>query len=331
MSSNLAETSKVTKQFAEIFGSIDRLENLEATIARLAPKAEDEQLIHGRNYARQLGKTAWKIEVICDAEIWRRTKRLVGGRGHTDTNEEGVMAAVNKRAHDLGCGASTVLKNVQIFNQFETTLISESTLDDKSYYQAALSAPDPDAALDFFAAKRAESPFYLAADAWRDVAFLKAQVEIAKDKLVSKVRTPDRQKAWDHLQDTKQIMEMQRGKSPEPSFKSRIYDPIIKDIQDMLDVMFVEDARIALEQVWEKGYRTDTDMARVTGLPMKEVNKVMRDLESDGLYFSVDAGADTDVRRGKRGSEWVKRGERLGSDMKMPRAEPRIVSVVGED
>ncbi|HEX5704845.1 MAG TPA: hypothetical protein VFX97_16725 [Pyrinomonadaceae bacterium] len=160
---------RVEDGFSQIFGAIDKLENLESVAAELAPDATDKQLIDGRVYATQLGKTAWKIVVIFDAEIWKRTERLVGGRGAKDVDEKGIMKAVDKQAHELGCGASTIYANARIFKTFKTTLTTQNTLEDKGFYQAALAAKDPRAAIEHFTKQRSENPFYRPADAWRYV------------------------------------------------------------------------------------------------------------------------------------------------------------------
>lgn len=168
MSANLALAPE--KALAKVIHQINKLEGVEHDVIALLPTMTDDQVMETRNTARLLGASAWKIEVACDAEIWDRTERAMVGRGNKDVDEKGLLAAVNKRAGEMGCSARTVYQNRQIFKQFRE--IIESTcniLDEKGFYQAALAADDPDAAIEEFAKQKADSPFFRVADAWRSV------------------------------------------------------------------------------------------------------------------------------------------------------------------
>jgi hypothetical protein len=168
MTTNLAEV-RTTSALSRVFNHINKLEAMEHDVIALLPSLTDDQVMETRSSARLLYASAWKIEVACDAEIWDRTERVIVGRGNKDVDEKGIMAAVNKRAAELGCGASTILKNAQIFKRFKKTLTAESILDDKGFYQAALSADDPDEAIEEFAKQKSENPTYRVADAWKHV------------------------------------------------------------------------------------------------------------------------------------------------------------------
>jgi hypothetical protein len=167
MSANLAVVPE--KALAKVIHQINKLESVEQDIIALLPSMTDDQVIETRNGARLLGCSAWKIEVACDAEIWDRNERAMRGRGNKDVEEKGILAAVNKRAAELGCGASTIRSNAALYKRFKNVLSGEHILDDKGFYQAAMSADDPDAAIETFAKERSENPTFRPADAWRKV------------------------------------------------------------------------------------------------------------------------------------------------------------------
>lgn len=158
-----------TSALSKVIGQINRLEQSERDIIAVLPFLSDDEVMETRNSARQLNACAWKIEVACDAEIWDRTKENLSRSGVKDVDEKGIKAAVNKRAQELGCGASTIYANYLLFRRFAPALSGQNGLDDKGFYQAALAADDPDSALETFAQKKMDEPQFRVADAWRIV------------------------------------------------------------------------------------------------------------------------------------------------------------------
>lgn len=165
----IIEPPRATGALAKIIAQINRLEKTEHDLIALLPALPFDEVIEARDSVRLLQCTAWKIEIACDAEIWDRVATNLSKTGVKDADEKGILAAVNKRAKELGCGASTVRANARLFHEFGPVLSSYQGLDDKGFYQAALKADDPQAALESFAERKMENPFFRPADAWREV------------------------------------------------------------------------------------------------------------------------------------------------------------------
>lgn len=169
MAAALKVVPRQTTALAKVLHQIDRAEKSERDVIALLPTLTLDELIYTRNSARLLHCTAWKIEIACDAEIWDRAQSL-SQTGKKDLGEKGIMAQVNKRAEEIGCGASTVRANARLYRRFAPLLSTEQGLDDKGFYQAAMKADDPEAKLQEWAQKKVENPFFRVADAWREVA-----------------------------------------------------------------------------------------------------------------------------------------------------------------
>lgn len=184
------ETRRRTSALSKVIGQINRLEETERDIIALLPFISDEEVIETRNSAKLLTATGWKIEIACDAEIWDRTEANLTKSGVKDVDEKGIKAAVNKRAQDIGCGASTIYANRQLYRQFQPALSTQNGLDEKGFYQAALAADDPDAALESFAKEKLDNPHFRVSDAWRIV---KAPPEGPREDETKVLQTPEAQ------------------------------------------------------------------------------------------------------------------------------------------
>lgn len=138
------------------------------------PLMSDDDLVHVRGYARSLDRTSWRIEIAVDAEILSRAK-LRGGRGHKDEEGEGRMAALERAADWARVHPDTIRRNAAIYQAFfddpEQTIVDvHDTLTQKSYYEIALRADDPVAALRVFAEKKKADYKFSVRDARRWVA-----------------------------------------------------------------------------------------------------------------------------------------------------------------
>src|SRR5678815_976631 len=103
MSLALAEASRPnTQALSKIFGQINKLDKIEEDVIALLPEMSDDEVMHTRNYAKTLGRSAWRIEIACDAELWNRV-HAKRGRGNVDVDKKGIKAAVATRAAELGC------------------------------------------------------------------------------------------------------------------------------------------------------------------------------------------------------------------------------------
>jgi hypothetical protein len=159
-----------TKALANVINQINRLEQSEHIVISMLSLLSDDELMETRNSARLVYCCAWKIEIACDAEIWDRTKTNLTKSGVKDVDEKGVMAAVNKRSQELGCGASTIRANRHLYLTFEPLLSTQQrSLDDKGFYQAALKADDPIAKIEEWTQRKLDNPHFRPADAWREV------------------------------------------------------------------------------------------------------------------------------------------------------------------
>lgn len=172
MNAAVAEIPRVnaTRALAKVINQINRLEESEALVIAMLPTFSEDELMDMRNSARLIYCCAWKIEIACDAEIWERTKDNLQKSGVKDVDEKGIMAAVNKRAQELGCGASTVRANRKLYETFAPLLSTQQrSLDEKGFYQAAMKAADPVAQILEWEQKKMDDPFFRPADAWREV------------------------------------------------------------------------------------------------------------------------------------------------------------------
>lgn len=302
MSTNLAERRGPGKELREI----SKLEKVKREIIARLPSYSDEDLYKTRSSARQLYASAWKIEVACDAEIWDRAEKQLGGRGQADVEEKGIMAAVNKRAAELGCGASTIRKNAQIYQQFKTVLSAEQNiLDDKGFFQAALSAPDPDEAIEMFTQKRLDNPLYRVADAYRDIEDEREKVESARRKVTAAIRSLERKRLAEHIEikAIPTILSLQK-KCPNTAFATVYWAEILRELRERLDDMQTADLKQAVLKAWAVGHQTGEQVSSFTGLPISEVRRIMKTLVRAGYFVEKELEWKPDNARGSRQKLW---------------------------
>lgn len=312
MSAVLREAPKQnTQALSKIFNHLNKLERLETDVIGLLPDLSDDEVLETRNYSKLLGKSAWKIEVACDAEIWNRTKAMCG-RGNKDIDEEGIMAAVNKRAAEIGCSGQTIRNNRNIFDTFkeEIVQIDFNHLDEKTYYLAALASPDPHVAIETFAREKIKNPFYSTRDAYREARRSKKAVYEAKNRIAYEVNHEKRQALRRHFDGTKLSLETMRDACAklDTQLASSMYGSWIQEIEDQEDVWFVEDAKVALIKAWRNGNTRETHMATALGLPITEVHRIARELEDENI-FEKSRQRGTDQARGPGQQLWHLVGE----------------------
>jgi hypothetical protein len=146
------------------------------------PNLEINEIAEVRMSARIVNTWSWLIECACDAEALARVEPQKGGRGKTDTNGTGRVAAAGRQAYLDGKGVNTVYKNARIIKTFgiETIVRADNSLQEKEFYKAALSAPDPLKAVEMFNEKKDANAFFEPKDAWELVNHLKQEAEKAK-------------------------------------------------------------------------------------------------------------------------------------------------------
>lgn len=203
--STIIEPPRLSGALAKIINQINRLEKTEHDLIALLPSLDWSDLLAARESSRLAQCSAWKIEAACDKEIWDRHEKMAGGRGQIDVEGKGIMAAVNKRAKDIGAGASTIRANARLYKRFETVLSGgHSILEDKGYFQAAQTATDPDAAIEYFEEERGANPHFRPADAWR---WVKAQKETEQGPHVDDVVVLQSPAVKEWLENLKATME----------------------------------------------------------------------------------------------------------------------------
>lgn len=203
---SIIEPPRLSGALAKIINQINRLEKTEHDLIALLPEMSWRDLIATRDSAKLLECTGWKIQIACDNEIWDRHEGLAGGRGQVDAEGKGIKAAVNKRAKEIGVGASTIHANARLYKRFKTVLSTQNSLDEKGFYQAAQSAPDPDAAIIYFQDERGANPFFRPADAWR---WVKEQKEAEQGPHVDDIDVLQEPAVVEWLQNLKASMEHQ--------------------------------------------------------------------------------------------------------------------------
>lgn len=304
MSANLHPVSAPSHALAKIFNHLNKLDKLETDVIDLLPALTDDEVVETRAYSKLLGKTAFKIELACDAEIWNRTKANCG-RGNVDVEEVGILAAVKKRASEIGCGESTIRKNAQLYNQFKKVLSTEHNLDEKGFYQAAIASPDPDGFIELMAQKKAEYPTYSVAEAWREVKKAQGKLIERRNEMAYEVNNELRLKLRAHFDETRLMLEQrQAGASAlDPELAQKFYASWIQEIADQADVWNELDMQDAAVATWHKGNTREDHMATALGLPGYEMRRIMKNLERDGVFEKVRQRG-SDVGRGPGQQLW---------------------------
>lgn len=320
MSASLRAVPRQTAGLAKVIHQINKLEKVERDVIALLPSLTDDEVIDTRTTARLLYCSAWKIEIACDAEIWDRAQRSTGGRGNTDKEEKGIMAAVNKRAAELGCGASTIRKNAQLYRRFETVLSGEqSILDDKGFFQAALTADDPDAAIETFAKKKLDNPHYRVADAYRDIEQEKEQAEQVREGVTAAIRAMQMRALADHIeQEGIPATEALMLKCPNAKFAASFWSDQLQQLRERLVDMRNNEFRSLLVITWHRGKQTTDAMVEHTGLPKTDVTRIMRALEDEGYFVEKHLEWKTEQGRGTTGKVWRRTEKKLPAHLTVP-------------
>lgn len=279
MSACLEPRNPQTAGLAKVFNQIHKLEAIEHEVIALLPSLSDDEVMETRITARLLYASAWKIEIACDAEIWERTQRAMVGRGNKDVDEKGIMAAVNKRADELGCSARTVYENARIFRRFKETLETTcKNLDDKGFFQAALQSPDPDTTIEEFAQKKLDNPFFRVADAWKQVETQKEDAKQARERVAGGVRDTQQDLMIAHCDESIALQQQLKLKCPLRRIGDRLYDSMIEELEDIKQNIQLENIETAIERAIKDGYQTILDLAGFTGLSQLDVRRAVKTL-----------------------------------------------------
>jgi hypothetical protein len=259
----------------------------------------EEELLRVRLSSQQFGEIAWVIECACDAELLGR-EQAKRGRGNKDTLGVGVMAASAKRARQVGCTPRTIQRNAQIFRLVDSVRTSAveaqdngararailSTLHDKHFYVAALSAADPEEALSTFTANKLENPKFRVSDAYRLLEEGGTSRVAVEEKLTAASQSPERRLLIQHIRITiPKIKDEIIPSCPDADFAERMYSELIIELEDHLKFLVDADMGDLIKSAWDLGFHTEKTIGDHTGLPKIDVVRVLIALGEEGEFI----------------------------------------------
>lgn len=300
---------RATNAAANVLDLCNRLEDIRDEFLPQLEKIDDETLIAVRMGASAIGVWAWLVEAACDHEMLKRVEAKKGGRGNKDDEGEGREATKRQQGYLNGKSPRTIERNSQIVEIFgvETIATHGGTLQDKGYWIAAVSAPDPHEAIEVFVEKKTINPFWEVRDAYHEIDVIKGKREKAKREFNDAVTTVGRKAASDWLEfHAKAELEKLKTDCPIPGFGDRVFGEAQKQCDEQRDVLFLHNAQECLLYVWTKGYRTQRQMVEFTRLPASEVKRVMENLADKGYFIEKEREWKTTQAKGGREKEWCR-------------------------
>lgn len=297
---------RAKKQASRILGFCNNLESMRDEFLIKLPSLDDDVVIEVRMGARAIGVWAWVVEAACDAEMLARVEAKKGGRGHKDEEGEGREAAKRQQAYLDGKGTRTIERNAQIINTFglETIATHGGTLQDKGFWIAAVSAPDPLEAIEALAEKKSDNPFMEVQDAGKVIDELNGKHDKAREQFVEKFRTVSRKAVGEWIRfHARPTIETLKTNCPDTSLL-KFFNEVDQNLREREDVMLIEDAEPALILAWQKGYVTEPQMCEFTGLLRLEIRSAMLSLQERGYFEEKKQAWKPANARGTRVMEW---------------------------
>jgi hypothetical protein len=131
----------------------------------------DDAIVETARMATELEGQAFRVRGACAAELKRRIRERARLQPENRGNEETVIARqLPALAAEIGVSPRTLDDDARIYETFASTpAFRGDTNTPREVYRLALSAPDPQAAVEMAAQKKAESPNYSTRDFRRDV------------------------------------------------------------------------------------------------------------------------------------------------------------------
>lgn len=301
------------KKASRILALCNNLEQMRQEFLLQLPDLDDEVIIEIRMGARAIGVWSWVVEAACDHEMMSRVEKLKGGRGQKDEANEGRLAVMRQQGYLDGKSTRTIERNVQIIETFglETIATHGDTLQEKGFWIAAVSAPDPIEAVEVLAEKKADNPFMEVQDANREIDALKGKHEEAKNKFVEKFRTVARKTVGEWIRFTaRPTIETLKTNCPDPKLL-KVFDEMDQNLREREEVMLIEDAEPALIFAWQKGWVTEKQMCEFSGLLQLEVRQTMLSLQEKGYFVERSQAWKPTMARGPRVKEWQRTGKPL--------------------
>lgn len=307
MAANLQIVARPPANLQRVVQQINKAHKTEQDVIAELPSMTDAEVIEARWTARVWFSCFWKVQAACDAELWDRHERMLGGRGKTDVEEKGILAAVQKRAKEIGCGASTIRANARLYRRFETVLSARQSLDDKAFYQAALEADDPEAKIEEWAERRREDRTFKPADAWREV---KKHAEQTRPDETAVIQTKEVKK---FLSDYRASLKRLRKKVPASAiFLFDLVDKHLADVQWQAKRTVEGDCQLIMKCLVDTGGANDDDIYNwltERGYVMRnpQLDKRLQLMIDNKMIIDDSAGEDgkLDASRGKQQSWYV--------------------------
>jgi len=126
------KSHNLEEQYADFFQGLNKIEDYFDRVEEVIPQLSDEQLTLLYHYLDTIGKNSWRAQCAVIAEAQNRARH--------------GSAAVEAMAKEFGVSRGQAFKDAKIYNLLlaggQNWAISE-----KTYYQIAIEAPDPHAAL----------------------------------------------------------------------------------------------------------------------------------------------------------------------------------------
>lgn len=286
------------------------LEGMRDDFIPLLPKLEDETVIAVRVGARAVSVWAWVIECACDAEMLERVEKRTGKKDESATHDgfinEGREAAKRQQAYQDGKSVRTVERNAQIINTFgiETIAAHGGTLQDKGFWIAAVSAPDPFEAIEVFAEKKSDNPFWEVKDAQHEIDVIKGKHEKAKRLFSEKVTTIGRKAACEWLRFVAEPKLEELSTSCPFPILTKIFSDAKQECKEAADALFLDNAQECVLYIWSQGKNTEKQLQQFTCLPPIEIRRVLEALAEKGYFVESEKAWKSDRGRGTKIKEW---------------------------
>lgn len=268
--------------------------------------ASEAELIYARQQCQRLG---WRVEIACDAELVRR-EYAPRGRGKVDLEGVGVGASMRAHAKKMRCSVATIKVNIRIFNTFfKNELKFYPILQEKGFYQAAVRAPKPIAALEYFTKKFTDDESFTVMDAYRWVTDQREKRLASANKL-SLASSPQDKSMSAFLRNAIDTISQLKVQCPDKDFARRVFPSMIEDLEDQFLTIADRNAESLCRMAWERGYYREGQMAQFTGLSRQDVLMAMNRLDSAQEFYVVE-----EHTHGKHDRRWQKAGVPLAGDV----------------
>lgn len=325
--------SSLERVLEELF---QKLSSVEPTVIQNLDEADEEQLLVAWTAFHKIERFAWVGKCATCFRAWERTEAAKRGRGNRDVNERGILAAVSKISKKFGVTPSTVYLNARIFRlirEVELTwkkdLVGNSytqynildLLDERGYWEHALTSADPIRTILVFANKKSTLPRFKVTDAERLVLSPEFSRKAVALKAVEQVRQEtghltERQSLIEHIRTSQDIIKnLIIPSCPDESFKANIWEDLLISLEEEYDELFSEDAFVALRTAWDLGHHREDQLAETTGFPLADVSKFMRSLCDLSEFIPVQT---RDRTKRSEFQLWHKVGEPFDNTLLMP-------------